>query len=244
MHPAENTDTRTDAAACRLRKLLNEGMLALVAGLGSRDGWLDALVAAQPATAPEIARAAGADEERVRPWLATLVAGGLVDYDGARDTYALQSAVASFFTRAEGLAYRRGLEDLLALAGGTSGAHETAVPHEDLAALGADLLELDEIAVTDPAAPARIAAALPAGGLAVLAVPALSGSPSDDALHPLGAFLLGGRVLSPPPANDAGAQALGARLAAAGLVVRGLTRVPSDPFRNYLIARKPDSQNR
>jgi hypothetical protein len=244
MHPAPSTELRTDAVACRLRKLLNEGMLALVAGQGSRDGWLDALVAVQPAGAAAIARAAGVDEARVRPWLAALVAGGLVDYDGARDTYALPAGVTSFFARAEGLAYRRGLEALVALAGDTPGAPETAVSQPELAALGADLLELDGRAVSDPAAPARIAAALPAGGVAAIAVPALSGSPADDALHPLGAFLLGARALSPPPASGARAETLGARLAEAGLVVRGLARVPSDPFRDYLIARKPDSPNR
>jgi hypothetical protein len=239
MHPAETRELQTDAVACRLRKLLNEGMLALVVGLGSRDGWLDAVVAAQPANVAEIARAAGADEARVRPWLAALVAGGLVDYDGARDRYALASEVTSFLRRAEGLAYRRGLE---ALASGA--APEVGVSQQELAALGADLLELDGRAVTDRAAPERIAAALPPGGVAAIAVPALSGSPSDDALHPLGAFLLGGRALSPPQAGDVGAEALGSRLAAAGLVVRGLARVPSDPFRNYLIAHKPDSPNR
>jgi hypothetical protein len=46
-----------------------------------------------------------------------------------------------------------------------------------------------------------------------------------------------------PAAPGADADALGARLCAAGLSVRAVARVASDPFRNYLIARKPDSTN-
>ena len=65
MRSAETVDTRTDAAACRLRKLLNEGMLALVAGLGCREGWLDALVAAQPASAASHARTRASSAPRV-----------------------------------------------------------------------------------------------------------------------------------------------------------------------------------
>ena len=257
MRSAETVDTRTDAAACRLRKLLNEGMLALVAGLGCREGWLDALVAAQPASAATVARATrGADEARVRAWLAALVAGRRVDDDGARDTSALTPDLTDFLASAEGKAYLCGLVHLGRLA--SSFANESPLaeswpPARELAALvpgmterlasGAAVLELDERALEDADAPARLAAGLAPGAVAVIAVPALSGSPADDALLPLGAFLLGGRALSLPMAGGADAHALGTRLAGAGLVVRGLARVPSDPFRNYLIARKPDSTN-
>jgi hypothetical protein len=292
MRSAEIVDTRTDAIAGRLRRLLNEGMVALVAGLGSRDGWLDALVAVQPAGGADVARAAGADEGRVRAWLAALVAGRIVEYDGARDTYALAPDLTAFLGRAEGRAYRRALDQLVRLAAGEPcEAAEGPSARELVAlvpgmterlALGADVLELrradvpsvcldavfaasrvatrerlpsgrsaafalvlsvDEHALAGTTAAARLAAALAPGGAAVVAVPAVSGSPGDDALHPVGAFLLGARALSVPAAPGADADALGARLCAAGLSVRAVARVASDPFRNYLIARKPDSTN-
>jgi hypothetical protein len=58
----------------------------------------------------------------------------------------------------------------------------------------------------------------------------------------VGTFLLGARALEAPRARDAGA--LPARLAAAGFDVRALARVPSDPFRNYLVVTKTDSTQR
>jgi hypothetical protein len=295
MQSAENVDTRTDAIAGRLRRLLNEGMVALVAGLGSRDGWLDALLAIQPAGVVDVARAAGAEPGRVGAWLAALVAGRLVDHDGARGTYALAPDLTNFLVRAEGRAYRRALEELVALAGGaprSRAAGDGGPTARELVALvpgmterlvlGADVLELrraavpaagiaaafpacrlvtrarptvaprasfalalamDERALAGATGAARLAAALAPGGTAVIAVPALSGSPADDSLHPVGAYLLGARALAAPVTDGTGADALGARLAAAGLVVRGLARVASDPFCNYLIARKPDSTN-
>jgi hypothetical protein len=81
--------------------------------------------------------------------------------------------------------------------------------------------------------------ALAPGGVAIVAVPALTDSPADDALHPVGAFLLGARALGAP--SGLAAAPASARLARAGLTVDGLARVPSDPFRDYLIAHKPDS---
>jgi hypothetical protein len=79
-----------------------------------------------------------------------------------------------------------------------------------------------------------------AGGVVVLAVPAVAGSPADDALHPVGAFLLGARVLAEAPGADEAA--LPARLAAAGFEIAGLARVPSDPFHDYVIATKTNSR--
>jgi hypothetical protein len=284
-----------DAIAGRMRRLLNEGMLALLAGLGSRAGWLDALAAVQPAPADVVARAAAADEARVLPWLAALVAGRLVEYDGARGTYALPPGLATFLRGEQGRAYRRGLGELVDLAStlrgrARPGAPDAPAPAQLLGlvaglearveagaavlvvgrgaetlgrALAAALpaarlhvaarggaprgarfdvaLSIDERAATAGERRARrLLAALADGGVAVLAVPALSDSPADDTLHPVGAFLLGARALTPPAAR-AGVTPPSSRLAAAGFEVRGLARVPADPFRDYVVVTKPVS---
>jgi hypothetical protein len=247
-------------------------MLALLAGLGSRAGWLDALAAVEPAPAAAVARAAGADEARVRPWLAALVAGRLVDFDGARQTYALAPELAAFLRGDLGRAYRRGLAQLLDLAAraprdGARAGDGAGPPTSELVALvpglaerlarGGEVLELRDDTGARHAAYAlvlavdgarandaeAIAAALAPGGVALLAVPALSDSPADDALHPVGAFLLGARALEAAGLAAEPAAALGARLARAGLSIDAVARVPSDPFRDYLIAHKPDSRN-
>jgi len=291
--------SRSDAIAGRLRRLLNEGMLALLAGMGSRAGWFDALASVQPASAEVVARAAGAEEGRVGAWLAALVAGRLVEYDGARGTYALPSELTTFLSDARGRAYQDGLASLAVLAATAPRAHAagrgTPSASELLAlvpglrerlqqgmravVLGAGSLVLGR--ALDEAFPAsrfevrergglprgergrlglalaldlrvqasatmacRLAAALASGGVAIFAAAATSESPADDALHPMGAFLQGVRAFKPAAApTEAGTAMLGAHLAAAGLDVGGLARVPSDPFRNYLIAHKPDSRN-
>jgi hypothetical protein len=58
----------------------------------------------------------------------------------------------------------------------------------------------------------------------------------------VGAFLLGARALGAARARLAAAP-LPARLAAAGFEVSAVARVPSDPFRNYLVVTKPGSPN-
>jgi hypothetical protein len=75
-----------------------------------------------------------------------------------------------------------------------------------------------------------------------VAVPATTGSPADDALHPFGAYLLGARALSPLPVAPPGAE-LGRRLAAAGFRVSALARLPDDTFRNFLVIEKPIQPN-
>lgn len=250
MRTMDTFDTRAEAMAGRLRRLLNEGMLALVAGMGSRDGWLDALAAVGPATAPELARAAGAAEERVRPWLAALVAGRLLDFDGARDTYAVAPDLGALLASEVGRAYRRGLDELVALAVGAprAPASPEILPVAELGAIvpglaerlarGADVVALTGLGADEAEGAVR---ALAPGGVAIVAVPPLSGSPSDDALHPVGAFLLGARALGASP--ELAAAAAGARLARAGLTIDALARLPSDPFRDYLVAHKPASPN-
>jgi hypothetical protein len=295
MRTTSTTVLRDEAMAGRMRRLLNEGMLALLAGVGSRAGWLDALAAVQPARGEAVARAAAADEARVRPWLAALVAGRLVEYDGARGTYALAPELAAFLRGEQGRAYRRGLDELVGLAASIRcagrGASDGASPGELLGLVaglaarveaGAWVLVLGRgaeafgraVAASFPAARLRLAArggvprgarsrfaaalstderddrggraerlhaALADGGVAVLAVPALSGSPADDSLHPVGPFLLGAHALA-PRARRVGTP-LPARLAAAGFEVSGLARVPSDPFRDYVVVKKTSSPN-
>jgi hypothetical protein len=298
MHATTNTaELGDEVTLVRLRRLLNEGALALLAGLGSRAGWLDALLAVQPATGDVVARAAAADEARVRAWLAALVAGRLVEYDGVRACYTTTPELARFLGGAQGRAYRRALgelvdlaaalprpargdaaepppAELLALAPGLEAraragaavlilgqgaealgrafsaalpaSRVTAAPRGGVPRGAAGRFEL-ALALDDRlggARAARLHGALAPGGGAVLAVSALSDSPADDALHPLGGFLLGARALASSRARAArgarrGEPPLAARLAAVGFEVSALARVPSDPFRDYLVVHKP-----
>jgi hypothetical protein len=90
-----------------MRGQLNEAMLAVMASIAHRLGLFEVLAALPPATSEAIAVAAKLDERYVREWLAAMVAGRIVDYDGVRETYALPPEHAACLTgsaRSENLA--------------------------------------------------------------------------------------------------------------------------------------------
>ena len=90
------------AFADRMQQLLNHAMLGLMTSIGHQTGLFDALAQLPPSTSAQIASAAGLDERYVREWLAAMVTGRIVDYDGARRTYALPKAHAASLTRQAG----------------------------------------------------------------------------------------------------------------------------------------------
>jgi predicted ArsR family transcriptional regulator len=79
--------------------LLNKSSLALMLSLGHRTGLFDAMNRMTPATAREIAQAAGLDVNRVREWLGAMAAGGVVEYDPDGRLYYLPAAHAAVLTR-------------------------------------------------------------------------------------------------------------------------------------------------
>jgi SAM-dependent methyltransferase len=88
----------TDAAAERLMGILNDGSAAVLISLGHQTGLFDTLAALPPATSLQIADAAGLNERYVREWLGGMVTTGIVRYDPAAASYALDRAYVQSMT--------------------------------------------------------------------------------------------------------------------------------------------------
>jgi SAM-dependent methyltransferase len=82
--------------------MLNGGLVGIMLSVGHRTGLFDRMAALGPATSTEIARAASLDERYVREWLASLVTGRVVDFDGRKATYHLPPEHAACLTRSAG----------------------------------------------------------------------------------------------------------------------------------------------
>ncbi|QKW20403.1 class I SAM-dependent methyltransferase [Kitasatospora sp. NA04385] len=93
---------KQEAFAGRMLQVLNDACLGLMAGVGHESGLFDVMAGLEPATAGEVARAAGLNERYVREWLGAMVTGGVVDYDPARESYRLPPEHAASLTRAAG----------------------------------------------------------------------------------------------------------------------------------------------
>src|SRR5688572_14459631 len=85
-----------------MRLVLNHAMLALAISLGRRTRLFETMARLPPSTSGRIAEAAGLDERYVREWLGAMVTGRVVDYDGARGTYALPAEHAAVLTDVAG----------------------------------------------------------------------------------------------------------------------------------------------
>ena len=94
--------SRAEGFASRVHKILDGGALALLLSIGHRTGLFDVMAAMPPADSRAIARESGLDERYVREWLAAMVAGGIVQFDGARCVYALPAEHAAALTRRAG----------------------------------------------------------------------------------------------------------------------------------------------
>jgi 2-polyprenyl-3-methyl-5-hydroxy-6-metoxy-1,4-benzoquinol methylase len=96
------TETELDPAeieACstHVLKIYGDTMLNYMIDIGHRTGLL-ASAAESPGTCAELAARAGLQERYVREWLATMVTGGVVEYDPAAKTYTLPPAYAAVLT--------------------------------------------------------------------------------------------------------------------------------------------------
>jgi SAM-dependent methyltransferase len=81
---------------------LNGAGIALMASIGHQTGLFDTMATLPPSTSHQIAAAAKLQERYVREWLASLVAGQVIDHDPVQDTYALPPEHAALLTRAAG----------------------------------------------------------------------------------------------------------------------------------------------
>ena len=86
--------------AAKMVGVLNAGALAVMTSLGHRTRLFDVLATLPASTSAEIAAAAGLAERYVREWLAAMVTGGVIEYDGTTDRYLLPREHAAFLTRA------------------------------------------------------------------------------------------------------------------------------------------------
>lgn len=94
--------TRAEEFGSRMLGTVNGAMLTLGISLGQRTGLYDALGELEAATSAEIAERAGLNERYVREWLAGQLAGGIVEYDPAADTWWLPREHALSLTRSAG----------------------------------------------------------------------------------------------------------------------------------------------
>jgi SAM-dependent methyltransferase len=94
--------TKAAAFQARMVGILNSSFLGLGMGIGHHLGLFDMMAGRDWATSAETAQAAGLDERYVREWLAAMVVGRIVEYDGA-GKYRLPPEHSAAITREAGL---------------------------------------------------------------------------------------------------------------------------------------------
>ena len=94
--------SKVEAFGQKMANALNGAAIALMASIGHQTGLFDTMAALPPSTSYQIATAAKLQERYVREWLASLVAGQVIDYDPVQGTYTLPPEHALSLTRAAG----------------------------------------------------------------------------------------------------------------------------------------------
>jgi SAM-dependent methyltransferase len=92
----------TQEFAERIVGAIDNASLAVLLSIGHQTELFDTMAELPPATSAQIADAAGLNERYVREWLGGVVAGRIVDYDPAAQTYSLPRDHAAVLTRAAG----------------------------------------------------------------------------------------------------------------------------------------------
>ncbi|MGB3353018.1 MAG: class I SAM-dependent methyltransferase [Mycobacterium sp.] len=95
------TDTGEEFAE-RIVGTIDAASVAILLSIGHQTKLFDTLADLPAATSTQIADAAGLNERYVREWLGGVVAGQIVDYDPAAQTYSLPAHRAAVLTRAGG----------------------------------------------------------------------------------------------------------------------------------------------
>jgi len=83
----ETSATEAEEFSARMLRVLNSGMLALLVSIGHRTRLFEVLASSPPATAAELAEAAGLDERYVREWLGGMTIGRVVVHDPVAMTF-------------------------------------------------------------------------------------------------------------------------------------------------------------
>jgi 2-polyprenyl-3-methyl-5-hydroxy-6-metoxy-1,4-benzoquinol methylase len=84
-----------EAFAGQVSTIINHGAIAVMMSIGHRLGLFETLAGHAPATSAEIAAEAGLAERYVREWLAVMVTGGILRYDGETSRYHLPAEHAA-----------------------------------------------------------------------------------------------------------------------------------------------------
>lgn len=92
----------TEEFAERIAGSIDAASITILLSIGHQTKLFDTLASLPPATSTQIADAAGLNERYVREWLGGVVAGKIVDYDPATQTYSLPGHRAAVLTRAGG----------------------------------------------------------------------------------------------------------------------------------------------
>ncbi len=93
---------KAEAFGGRMLEIISNSMLSAMTSVGHEVGLFEALADKPPATSQEVADSAGLNERYVREWLATMVTGGIVDYDPTTAKYSLPPEHAMTLTAAAG----------------------------------------------------------------------------------------------------------------------------------------------
>jgi len=94
--------TKAAAFQARMVEVLNSSFLGLAMSVGHHLGLFDMMAGRDWATSAETAQAAGLEERYVREWLAAMVVGRIVEYDGS-GKYRLPPEHSAAITREAGL---------------------------------------------------------------------------------------------------------------------------------------------
>jgi ubiquinone/menaquinone biosynthesis C-methylase UbiE len=98
----ENLTETTEEFAGRMVGAIDAASLAILLSIGHQTKLFDTLAELPPSSSAQIADAAGLTERYVREWLGGVVAGRIVDYNPAAQTYSLPRHRAAVLTRAAG----------------------------------------------------------------------------------------------------------------------------------------------
>ncbi len=199
------------ALARKLHRATDAALVEALVAIGREAGLFALLSSMSPASSEAIAARAGADPARVRAVLSALTVAALVDYDGARDRFGLEAALAPVLatkgrrtTLARALAPHRPLLARVL----TDDAEREATMQPELGAVGPDCV--------------------------VLAERAIAAHLSDDVGRPLAAALYLRRAVEGPGAIPSETD-LRQRCQARGLAVRRIVRCAADPLRLYVV---------
>jgi SAM-dependent methyltransferase len=94
---AQLDPARIEAASTHVLQIYGDTMVNYMIDIGHRTGLL-AEIARGPGTSEEVASRSGLTERYVREWLATMVAGKVVEYEPTTSTYSLPPAYAAVLT--------------------------------------------------------------------------------------------------------------------------------------------------